>query len=101
MNKREWMLQTVTAWYGRGYEIKTSVTPEMLLGELAALYDAIVAASPDTTWIEHRGEKPYPEGMVDVKFRSGAIVKNEDADEWMWSHDGLGDAGEIVAWRPA
>lgn len=94
MNKREWMLQAALAVLGSGKDFN--------IDKMADAYDAIVAATPDPVdegWIEHRGEKPYPEGRVEVRFRSGLTVI-DDADEWVWTHEPLADEGDIVAWRP-
>lgn len=96
MNKREWMLRFVLE--NPFYEANNGDT----IGTVGALYDAIVAATPEPTdegWIEHRGEKPYPEGMVDIRERGGKVHTGQDADDWFWDHDG-GDA-DIIAWRPA
>lgn len=93
MNKREWMLQAALTVLGTKTDIEASHVEH-----LALAYDAIVAASGDDGWIEHRGEKPYPEGLVEVKARSGSkgVV---NADDLIWTHDGK--PWDIIAWRPA
>lgn len=99
MNKREWLLQAALTVIGTGREFDI----EQTCAALSTTYDAIVAASPepaDEGWIEHRGEKPYPEGRVEVQFRDGK-TGDGDADEYVWSHDDFPDVADIVAWRPA
>lgn len=94
MNKREWMLRFVLE--NPFYEANNGDT----IGTVGALYDAIVAATTDEGWIEHRGEKPYPEGMVSIKLRNGNSYTG-DADNFIWSHGDLGVPDEdIIAWRP-
>lgn len=96
MNKREWLLQFVLG--NPFYDMEDTV------GAAAKLYDAIVAASPEPTdegWIEHRGEKPYPEGMIDVRLRDGSQCLAESSDEWVWTHDPDAPEEDIIAWRPA
>lgn len=98
MNKREWMLQAALTVIGTGREFDI----EQTCAALSTTYDAIVAASPDTDWIEHRGEKPYPEGMVAVQLRDGTVFDYVEADALVWSHgDGVDEDSEIVKWRTA
>lgn len=101
MDKREWMLQAGIAIIGAG---GSYLTRDAITEELSATYDAIVAATPEPTdegWIEHRGEKPYPEGAVDVELRGGSQCHGENSDEWVWTHDPDAPEGDIVKWRPA
>lgn len=93
MNKREWMLQAALAIPQRG----TDGTGDHVC-RLSALYDKIVAATTDEGWVEHRGEKPYPEGRVVVRQRSGLEFET-DSDDVFWDHQ-YADA-DIIAWRPA
>src|SRR5690606_23984584 len=95
MNKREWMLQFVL-----DNPFYTSNSGDTI-GAVGALYDAIVAATPDPAdegWIEHRGEKPYPEGTVEITLRNGR-TDTGDADDFIWTHDDMNS--DIIAWRPA
>lgn len=95
MNKREFVTAFVLAH--PFYDMEDTV------GAASRLYDAIVAATPtaaDEGWIEHRGEKPYPEGLVEVQRRSGAVW-GDDADEFIWAWDPDLPEADIVAWRPA
>lgn len=97
MNKREWMLRFVLE--NPFYEANNGDT----IGTVGALYDAIVAATPgpaDEGWIEHRGEKPYPEGNVEVQLRNGHTYDG-DADMFIWTHDIGSPHEDIVRWRPA
>ena len=100
MNKREWMLQAALAWIASPASPGTSG----VVKNLSDMYDAIIAAAPDQAdegWIEHRGEKPYPEGKVDVEYRTGVRVQGADADDYDWTHDeDLGDF-VITRWRTA
>ena len=95
MNKREWMLQAALAMCGTGHEPN--------LKGLSSWYDAIVAATPEPTdegWIEHRGEKPYPEDLarVTVKLRNGNEYSGV-ASMFVWDH--FGEDDDVLAWRPA
>lgn len=99
MNKREWMLQAALVVIGTGREFDT----DAIGTTLSETYDAIVAASPepaDEGWIEHRGEKPYPEGSVAVQLRNGHTFDG-DADMFVWTHDIDSAQDDIVRWRPA
>lgn len=93
MNKREWMLQAALNAMSGGIT-------ELNIEGMGRAYDAIVAATPDDGWIEHRGEKPYPEGLVEVRFRNGDEGK-DDADAFIWAPDPEDPQWDIVAWRPA
>lgn len=96
MNKREWMLQAALMWIRAGH----GGTADVVSTALSGTYDAIVAASPDTDWIEHRGEKPYPEGPVTVKLRDGTIFERVESEALVWSHgDGVDEDSEIIAWK--
>lgn len=99
MNKREWILDTVSKWVIAGGV--SGLPAHEMADYVGKTYDAIVAASPesvDSGWIEHRGEKPYPEGAVEIEARSGSkgVV---NADDMIWTHDG--EPWDIIAWRPA
>lgn len=98
MNKREWMLHTASAVLANGQ----GPLGELEVTNLSLTYDAIVAITPDTDegWQEWRGEKPYPEGPVDVRFRDGT-TDSDDADAYVWSYDGTYPHEDIIAWRPA
>ena len=95
MNKRDFIEQGAIAAIrsGRDFDDVELVT------RLAELYEAIPASGDDGGWQEWRGEKPYPEGMVQVQMRSGAVW-TDDADDFVWAHDGVVPESEIVAWRP-
>lgn len=70
MNKREWMLRFVLE--NPFYEANNGDT----IGTVGALYDAIVAATPEPT---DEG-KPYPEGRVVVRQRSGFEFETDSDD---------------------
>lgn len=95
MNKREWMLQAALTVLGTKTDLDGSQVEE-----LAVLYDAIVEASGDEGWIEHRGEKPYPEGMVEICCRDGNREVG-DADGFFWDRDLANPSCDIIRWRPA
>lgn len=101
MNKREFMQTYVLA---RASVAPGGFDPSVRDGAVdvaGRVYDAIVASTPEEpAWIEHRGEKPYPEGMVEVMFRNGR-VDSGDADEFLWTHDEDLVGSVIVRWRPA
>ena len=94
MDKREWMLRFVLE--NPFYEANNGDT----IGTVGALYDAIVAATTDEGWIEHSGEKPYPEDLarVTVKLRNGNEYSGV-ASMFVWDH--LGEDDDVMAWRPA
>ena len=61
---------------------------------------------PDHGWVPwHGGEAPSTEGSVDVRLRSGRIIRYRSPDGiggrknpgGNWVH--LGEGGDIVAWR--
>lgn len=97
MNKREWMLAGALAAIRSGRDFDDAE----LVTRLAELYDLIPADSDDGGWIAHGGQPPYPEGTVDVTYRNGDVIRSWDADDFVWSHEGLYPNEEIVKWRPA
>jgi hypothetical protein len=97
MNKREWMLQFVLA--------NPMFDMEDTVGAAARLYDAIIAATPETAqdgaWVEHDGDvsKAPEEGrMVEAIDENGdRYYEMSDALAWDW----LQGSGNIVRWRYA
>ena len=92
MNKREWMLQAALNAMNGGIT-------DLNIDGMGRAYDAILAATPDEGWIEHRGEKPYPEGMVEIRCRDGNREVG-DADGFFWDRDPEDPSVDIIAWRP-
>ena len=100
MNKREFMIAYVLA---RAGVINANPDVSGMVECAGIAYDAIVAATPEPTdegWIEHRGEKPYPEDSdrVTVKLRDGNEYSGV-ANMFVWDH--LGEDDDVMAWRPA
>lgn len=96
MNKREFIIAYVLARAG----LVEKFNGEACVTRAGEIYDAIPTDSDDEGWIGWRGEKPYPEGPVDVRFRDGT-TDSDDADAYVWSYDGTYPPEDIVAWRPA
>lgn len=102
MNKREWMLHTISLVYGSGAQLRDGINlPEFF----SKMYDAICAASPETpqegAWVEHDGDvsKAPPEGvMVEVMFRDGTLY-SDSPDGISWDH--VQEALDVVRWRYA
>lgn len=101
MDKREWLLHTMTAWVrsGTAHNVDFNVGIEAL----SQAYDAICAATPtvaDEGWVEHDGDvnKAPPESaIVEVQFRGGALVARGHGGDYAWDH--RGEAEDIVRWR--
>lgn len=102
MNKREWMLNTLSLILAHSDERLSAEDCMALPSRLAQWYDAICATPEpaDEGWIEHRGEKPYPEGFVEIRCRDGNREVG-DADEFFWDRDPEDPSLDIIAWRPA
>lgn len=102
MNKREWMLHTISLVYGSGARLQEGVN---LPDFFSNMYDAICAASPETphegAWVEHDGDvstAPHVDNTTEVVFRDGSIDIGM-AGDFVWDHDGTKD--DIVRWRYA
>ena len=100
MDKREWLLHTMTAWVrsGTAHNVDFNVGIEAL----SKAYDAICAATPtvaDEGWVEHDGDvskAPTPESVVEYQQRDGDFGTELSADV-AW--DSLGDGSDVVRWR--
>lgn len=95
MNKREFTIAYVLARAG----LVEKFNGEACVTRAGEIYDAIPAGDDDGGWQEWRGEKPYPEGYVDIICRDGSMEPNINSDELIWSVDG--EDFDILQWRPA
>lgn len=102
MNKREWMLHTISLVYGSGAQLREDINlPEFF----SKMYDAICAATSETAqdgaWVEHDGDvskAPPADSITEVMFRDGSTDTGRSGEAaWDWCDDDM----DIVRWRYA